>query len=105
MVGSSARVRTSCPRGGEPGASQSDERSACQVPVKVSGSSAMTGREPLGAETAVQEHVRKILAQVSALHDRLRAQEQAGQSGSRNTVEVDREHDSPGGIDSVHRPA
>jgi outer membrane protein TolC len=63
------------------------------------------GTEKLdGAESPVAQHVRKILAQLSALKARLRAQEHA-QSGSREAVEVEREDDRPGGIDGTDRPA
>ena len=58
-----------------------------------------------GTEGPVEQHVREILAQISALKARLRAQAQATQSGSRNTVEVEREHDSSGGINGTDHPA
>ena len=65
----------------------------------------MTDRKPDGAETAVREHVRQILAQISALKDRLRDQEQAKPSGSRDAVEVDREGDRASRIDYAYLPA
>ncbi len=64
----------------------------------------MTDRKPDGAETAVREHVRKVLAQISALKARLRAQEQVTQSGSRDRVEVEREDDRAGGVRDADLP-
>ena len=64
---------------------------------QVSGPSTMADREPNGTEIAVAEHVRKILARLSALKARLRAHEEAERSGSRNAVEGDREDDGAGG--------
>jgi hypothetical protein len=58
----------------------------------------MADREPNGTEIAVQEHVRKILARLSALKVRLRAQEQAREGRSGDAVEVDREDDRAGGV-------
>ena len=65
----------------------------------------MADEKPDEAEVAVREHVRMLLAQISALQARLRAQDQAGQSGSQNAVEIDRENDSPGRINGADRPA
>jgi outer membrane protein TolC len=60
---------------------------------------------PDGTEGSVEQHVRKILAQIGALKARLRAQEQALQSGSDDAVEIDREDGNPGGIHNTQRPA
>ena len=57
----------------------------------------MADRERDGTEIAVQEHVRKILARLSALKARLRAQEQTNEARTDGAVEVDREDDSSGG--------
>ena len=57
------------------------------------------------AEHAVQEHVRQILAQISALKSRLRAQDQAGQSGSDDSVEIDREDHGARGVSGLERPS
>ena len=65
----------------------------------------MPDEKPDSGESPVEQHVRKVLAQVSALKVRLRAQEQARQSGSRDAVEVEREDDSPSGINGTDRPA
>jgi hypothetical protein len=64
------------------------------------------GNEKLdGTEGPVEQHVRAILDRLNALKARLRAQEQARQSGSRDAVEVEREDDSPSGINGTDRPA
>ena len=65
----------------------------------------MADREPDGAEIAVREHVRKILAQLSALKVRLRAQEQTSEGRSGDAVEVDREDDCSSLFDYAYRPA
>ena len=65
----------------------------------------MTDTKPDGTEGLVEQHVRKILAQIGALKARLRAQEQARQGGSSDPVEIEREDDSPRGIDGTDRPA
>ena len=58
------------------------------------------------AEVAVREHVRMILARISALKARLRTpQEQADQSGSESSVEIDREDDRAGGVSGLKRPS
>ena len=65
----------------------------------------MADRKPDETETAVREHVREILAQIGALRARLRAQEQAAQSGLRNLVAVERaaREDGSGQIVEVER--
>jgi hypothetical protein len=55
---------------------------------------------------AVGEHVRQMLARISALKRRLRAQESAGPPGSREkTVESDREDHEARSVDGPQRPA
>jgi hypothetical protein len=63
----------------------------------------MTDESSKAGESAVEQHVRKVLAQLSALQARLRAQEPQ-QSGSCDAVEIEREDDSPGGINGTYRP-
>jgi hypothetical protein len=66
----------------------------------------MPNQKPDGAATSVEQHVQKILAQISALKRRLRAHEEPIPNGSRDSaVEVDREDDPSDGIDGVQRPA
>ena len=65
----------------------------------------MPDQKPDGAATSVEQHVRKILAQISALNDRLRAQENAQLRGSREAVEVEREDDAPRRINGTDLPA
>ena len=64
----------------------------------------MADQKPDETETAVREHVRKILAQIGALQARLRAQEQARESGSGQIVEVEREDDRARLIDNTDLP-
>ena len=65
----------------------------------------MADESSKAGESAVEQHVRKILAQISALKRRLRAYEQAGQSASEDSSKVDRKDDSPSRIDSAQRPS
>jgi hypothetical protein len=65
----------------------------------------MGNGKPDGTEGPVEQHVRKILAQISALKARLRAQERAREGGSREAVEVEREDDSPNRINGTEPPA
>jgi hypothetical protein len=57
------------------------------------------------AAEAVEQHVRQILAQISALEARRRAQEQASEGRSGNAVEIDREDDRSRGIGGTDRPS
>ena len=79
-------------------------RAAFFLPANLSEPSTMADRKLDGAETTVQEHVRKILARLSALRDRPRAQEADQQSGSRGTVEIDRQDDHASLVDHAHLP-
>ncbi len=65
----------------------------------------MTDEKPDRTEGPVAQHVRTMLGQIRALKARLRAQEQAQQAGSRDAVEVDREDDRAGEVDSTQRPS
>jgi 50S ribosomal subunit-associated GTPase HflX len=65
----------------------------------------MPNTKPGSGESSLEQHVRKVLAQISALKDRLRAQEQARQSGSKDNVEVEREDDRSRRIDCAYLPA
>ena len=65
----------------------------------------MPGHKPNGAKISLEQHVREVLCQISALKARLRAQEQAQQSGSRDSVEIDRKDYRSSRIDYTHRPA
>ena len=62
----------------------------------------MANGKPDDPESTVEQHVREILARLSALKARLRAQDTG--SGD-NTVKVDREDDRPSGIDGVKPPS
>ena len=65
----------------------------------------MADHKPDGADQPVRQHVRKILAQLSALKNQ-RAPERSGETGSAiSAVEVDRKEDNPGGIGDVERPS
>ena len=58
-----------------------------------------------GADS-VRQHVRKVLARLSAFKDRQRAQESGRPTGSLdNSIEVDREDDDPSGIDDTEGPS
>jgi len=56
-------------------------------------------------ESAVERHVRAILAQIGALKRRKRAQERSSQSGSGDTIEVDRDHGQASEIDGTDPPS
>ena len=65
----------------------------------------MPDDKPDSPDASVEQHVRRILAQITALKNRLRAQEDAHRSGSRDAIEIDRDDDSPGRIDDADLPA
>ena len=65
----------------------------------------MAQENPDGLESALVQHLRKVLAQIGPLNDQLRAQEQAREGGSGYTVEVEGEHDGSGRINRADRPA
>jgi len=56
-------------------------------------------------ESPVEQHVRTILAQLSALRNRLRGQQQDKQSGLVDMVEVERKVDRSSQIDDAYLPA
>jgi hypothetical protein len=63
------------------------------------------GTEKLdGAEGPVEQHIRKVLARLSALKARLRVQEQTNQTTSEDSSQIDREDGNPSGINSAQRP-
>ena len=64
----------------------------------------MADEKPDRPESPVERHVREILAQIGALQARLRAQEQARESGSGQVVEVEREDDRARLIDNTDLP-
>ena len=65
----------------------------------------MPDEQPESGESAVEQHVRKVLAQIGASKRRLQAQEPKRQRGSRDTVEIDREDDDPSGINDTNAPS
>jgi hypothetical protein len=65
----------------------------------------MVDEKPDGAEGPVERPVRKILAQIGALNERLRGREQDEQGGSEDPVEVEREDDGSSRIDGAYLPA
>jgi hypothetical protein len=69
------------------------------------GTRVMNNKEPDGTEGPVERHVREILAQISALATRLRAQEQAVQNRSDDAAEHEREEDGASGVHDAHPPA
>ena len=59
-----------------------------------------------GADTLVQNHLRKMLARLSALKDQQRARERSRHTVSLNsTVEVDRAEDRPRRIGDIESPS
>ena len=68
------------------------------------GTRVMDNEKPGGAESPLEQHVRQVLAQISALKARLRAQEQAAQSGSGEAAERNREDDGASGVHDADPP-